>query len=400
MKTTIIIDCGNSETRLYATTTGQTDSYSAILSNSFAKEAVSSQLDDYIDGGSYNNDNSTALSFARRNHLGIKGSYVSGDLLSRNYERNAQRPGLNTPKHEDALVTVALVNAIDKTVTHFAKHSKEKVSKKRFVELNDINVVLLVPPTQVKSATKGFQEKFVDNTVTYTNRFDNETYDLKISSVKVLPEGMAAYVALRTTANGSLRQGYEFLDTKNVLILDVGAGTTDVIGVSNGQLMEASQYTIQKGGRHILDIVKKNIQKEKGRTLSETLFEDTFNTGTVTIGNDVVDCIDAIDEGLDAVSSQIARELSEHFATTTVELASFNHLVVVGGGSLQWANGRENLPALSELLLEEIKRDVPDIDLINTNDISEEIFENTVFNGKPTRYLNLWGAVILTKLIG
>ena len=84
--------------------------------------------------------------------------------------------------------------------------------------------------------------------------FPSIKIDVTVSNVIVLPEGFCAYAGVVYEKGETYRSSHKFLIDENVLVFDIGAGTTDCVLIKQNKLIQNSKYTITQGGNNVFQI--------------------------------------------------------------------------------------------------------------------------------------------------
>lgn len=390
----LFLDLGNSQTRGIVRAglePGEKKVHFAFArSNRFAIVRDEDQLREAM-RGDYNNVTSTAF---RVNHgdlvKNFQGVHVSGELAELNYEKALKASVGSRPKHEQYKVYLAIVKAFDVALQWLTKFSKKNLTKAQIASQVDFKLVILVPPKQVNDATEMFTKVFVDNGVSYTDLFTNDDIALSVTDLKVLPEGVSAYLA------GSLsystmapRPISKELANKRVLILDIGAGTTDVIASDKGVQMELVKATLPIGGNNIITRTQAKFNDVNGSDLSHVIFKDVLVNPTIMWGDRQIDVSKYVEIATADVADSILESIRDFFLNQNVDISTFNSLMIIGGGAMK--NGMTR--GISEALFDGLEEDLPEISLIDTSQIKEPKFEGSEIELDNLRTLNLLGAL-------
>lgn len=396
----LIVDLGNSQTRAVVRAgLGEKDTLTQTafaLPNAFAPVFNPTQLADAL-RGDYNSTTSSVFE-VDLGHLvkRLEGIHASGEIAINNYGKMTKAPVANIEKHNSAKVYLALIKAFDATLAWlagFAKSSTE-TSKAKVAKMIDFELSVLVPPLQVKNATEKFEEVFVKHGVSYRDVMNSEEITLNVSSVMVQPEGQAAYVAnVISYSTLTPRKTATDLADKRVLILDVGAGTTDVIAVDKGKTMELSKHTIKIGGNDIVSRARAFYNQENGTDLSVGIFEQVSIDPIIEVGDKTFDVSKYVRMAQYEVANNLVVELQEFFQAQNIDLNTLNRLLVVGGGAMSSAD----FEPLADIIYDGILEYIPEIALVDTKEIDEdEIVEG--FDLSSLRNLNLLGLLTVVAL--
>lgn len=388
----LMVDLGNSETRAVAQIVEEgiikhTRGY--LLDNHFVVEnlATKETYFPYIQSEDFSKLDSNVLEVS----LQVGASKVEklvmwGDLATANLPKKLRTPVSHLAKADNLLNYVVLINLMDKVLdwanTIYRTNTKQKLSKEVVFDL-----AVLVPPAQAVSARSVFEQNLV-RTFTYKNLYDGVELDLKVNSVKVLPEGYSSFYSV-FLSYGDLnpRPRYEDLASRNVLIIDFGEGTTDLIGVSSQRLLDGLKHTIKIGGSTILSKVRASVNKRLGLDIPIASFKDVLKTCEVRYGSTTHKVREDVEQAIYSVASDIAQEVFTYLRGAEVEVSSFDRLLLVGGGVVP--NG--STVTISEALLSELQLELPTLDLVDLQYLKEEEIDGIPFDLTSPRYLNILG---------
>ena len=211
----------------------------------------------------------------------------------------------------------------------------------------------------------------------------------------VKPEGMSAFLAhLYSYEKLQPRSIAKELLSKKILVLDIGAGTTDILAVDKGKLVESSRTTIKLGGNDIISRTRNKYNVRNKTNLSEPVFKDILVNFEIGVGDTLVDISKLVESSKREVSRQLINEITLFFEAQNIDLKTFNLLLVVGGGAL--SNG--NSKALSELIYKGVLDYIPEIRLLEEGLVEEPLLYEDALDLTTLRNLNLLGALTAKAL--
>ncbi|MGG7058426.1 ParM/StbA family protein [Clostridium tertium] len=181
-------------------------------------------------------------------------------------------------------------------------------------DLIETNLTLLLPISEMEHNKKYVEDlngKEFNFTVKTSKKSDKK---IKIKDVFVVPEGYASYFTLEDSIKKS-----------NVLILDIGGRTTNVVAMDNGKPQVLNTYKIG-----VLDfyLKLKNINADKEYKLED--IEKAINKGDIKVSR----------KHLASFTNDIINEVN-----INVNLNHYNNVIFTGGGSLIIEDViKENLP--------------------------------------------------------
>lgn len=368
VKAGILIDFGNSETRMTLLVNNKVKTI--ILSNKFAALPP-----EYKVPMEYNNEKSNVIC--------VNGSYyANGYLADREFEGQLFRPSSMQMKSDQLVTEISFNLVLITAIRQLASGSGVSVS-----EIEPcFNISVLLPPMEHDVHIDDMKEMI--QKVKSVNSYlpDDFTSSVTIENVQVLPEGVAAFFGVYYTEdNGELIETFENIQfgTGNVLILDIGAGTTDVVLIKDTELVLDSKDTFNLGGNTVEGQLKKSLRLKYGFTPSNV--SNIVETGLLADGSIVEDVSDLVTAAKNVYSKMLMTHITSYLERMMISLREVKGLLVVGGGSLP--SMRENKivsPAMSDVLINYFKELSPNISLMNTE-------------GKNPRLLNIQGLQYIHK---
>lgn len=391
----LMVDLGNSETRAVAQIVEDgivkhTRGY--LLDNHFVVEnlATKEMYSPYIQSEDFSKLDSNILEVSLQvGEKKVDKLVMWGDLATANLPKKLRTPVSHLAKANNLLNYVVLINLMDKVLDWvnmvYPTSSKQALSKEIQFDL-----AVLTPPAQVSSARTVFESNLV-RTFKYKNLYDGVELDLKVNSVKVLPEGYSSfYSVFLNYADLNLRSHYADLASRNVLIIDFGEGTTDLIGVSSQRFLESLNHTIKIGGSTILSKIRASVNKRLGLDIPIASFKDVLKTCEVQYGSTIYKVREDVEQAIYSVASDIAQEVFTYLRGAEVEVSSFDRLLLVGGGVVP--NG--STVTISDALLSELQVELPTLDLVDLQYLEEPEIDGIPFDLTSPRYLNILGLMI------
>lgn len=399
-KIELILDLGNSQTRgliraNFEDENGKLITHAFKNTNEFTAVDDEYELEEIIEDGDYDNKTSFAISVDMAHKVRkLQGILVSGEIMERNYGTRVS-PVATVPKYSSWLVLSAILKAIDTTLTFLQKYSKsDKVTKSDIAQSIDLELYMCVPPAQTREATKRFNEIFA-TPYKYEDLFTHETIRVEVSQVSIQPEGLMAFFAKMFSYDTlGLRLGSEQLRTQRVLILDIGAGTTDIMAVNNGKLMDKVRTTVNVGANNVVSSTVERYNKRNQTNLSEDLFKNIMENPNIKVGENVYDVTKYMTIAKKEVAREIVAKLTTFLRAQSIDLNSFNKLAVVGGGAM----GIEDGTRISDYILDGILDFIPEIGLISMKGIVEPKLNTEEINFGELRMLNLLGLATVVAM--
>jgi len=422
VKAGLLVDLGNSETRV------------VVLSGKYAYSFNMSNVFAQLPGGyrvpkSYGNDKSTIFE--------INGIYfANGLIVEREFAGSGMRPSALQSKASQLVTDLSLSLAVIKSMNILARAYNLLPSNLDVT----FNVSVLLPPLDHEVNEEQMIERVRNLRPVSTLIPTPMQYNFKIGEVGVYSEAVAALFGAFFKEEGIrelpesmiepfLREGVTVRDngehlqlveveenrkfaTGYTLVLDIGAGTTDVALFKDMELVERSKETFKRGGNTVASIVLNEIKKKFGFTPSD--LSRVISTGILDEGDYKHDVSDIVTMAKEIYSKQTQMDLIPYLERMSLDMPVVKGLLVAGGGSLPsvrkvaWVEQTEQgvqygpevteaeiragaeykevvvSPAMSDVLVGFLKELAPRIEVLNTQ-------------GKDLRRLNIEGLVYLHK---
>lgn len=272
------------------------------------------------------------------------------------------------------------------------------------VPLNQLDiewaVTALLPPADVKDGAGKLHTLF--KSITEIEYFlPNFKMAVNVAHALVLPEAYCAFIGTVLGRGAFVNQGMENLQKEMVLVVDIGAGTTDQLIVENNSPISSTMNTCNIGGNNVTQRVRLAVTKNLGFRPDEESVNKAMLTGKIKDGSREIDITEYINKAKDEVAGMIEKEIRDFFEMTTFPIRNINKLLVCGGGSLS-GNSNTNIKSMGDSLITYLKQRAPYIELVATptrtitkvdaNGVSQQQQENI-----SPRVLNVLGASILVE---
>lgn len=350
IKAGLLLDLGNSETRVTLLVAGK--SIHTTLSNCFAEMKSSYSVPE-----KYINDRSNIFLY---NMI----YYANGYIVDMEFRNSIVRPNALTEKTEQLTTRLSLNLA-------YLWAFKELMSIYS-LPLSDLKVSfkvsLLLPPLEHEIRESKMIELVKSiNSVTGLIPFSG-TVSFTVDSVQVFPEGVTSFFGVSFKEdNGTLIDVPEnaMFQSGYSLVLDIGAGTTDMILIKDGELVQNSKSTIRKGGNTVESNLKAEIRRKYGFAPAD--MTSVIREGLLVDGSLQHDVSDLLTEAKKYYSSSMKNDIIDYIQDNMIEMREIKGILVVGGGSLATErDGKIVSPAMSEVLLEYLKELAPNLSIIDT----------------------------------
>lgn len=368
----LVIDLGNSETRVYVLYGGKKASFT--LSNRFYelnKDYVVPE--DYLDGNT--------------NIFSVEGlSRVAyGDLVNREFSAVSMRPSALDKKYSSIVSKLSLNYTIFTAYQYLSKAYNKKMEE---IDV-EFNVTILLPPSDID-----YGAPLIANMIKDIKEINFEIPEIskkvKIGNVRVLPEGFCAYIGVLMKSGLKIRENQGYLVGATTLVIDIGAGTTDFCIIKDNKVIEDTRDSFEIGGNNISQRVRKRL-KQEGLSYPDYIIQEAIQSGYVMDGAKKLDISNMVEEVKETVASNIINEIQSFFEATQYPVRSIEYLLVCGGGTVE--PERDEMSALSTYLVKYMKKLSSNIALVKMPKIKVGDKEKEV----SPRRLNIMGATVLSE---
>lgn len=396
---TLVIDLGNSSTKgkvLF----GKDSQTGKFREREFDIPNVFAPIDEnYIVSPDYDDATSTILRVnTELNGRQIKGDFCNGDLQVKEKPLCTIKPSASDKKYN--LDSTVLSYRLAFLFAYKAIMNMQRISD--FSQL-DITwtVVTLLPPGDLDEGKAPLTE-LIQSIDKLEAVFPKVDLPIKISKTVVLPEGYCAYAGVVYDIGCQFRPDYKYLTEESVLVIDIGAGTSDILLIKNNKLVQNSKYTITQGGNNVYQLVRRKLRM-MGLDLDDASIKVGIIKGEVKDGAKKISIVDIVNNAKLEVAQKIVSEIQDFFDLTDTKTRSIGYLLICGGGSMQDSDVPEIIP-MSTKVLESFKVLSPNAQLIDipTHIASKELPDGDIEKVEEMispRKLNLLGASILAERI-
>lgn len=394
---TLVLDLGNSQTRgilrYGKDPSGKTRERYFELPNSFAMVEPN-----YVVPADYKTSTSSVFELsAVVQGKPVSGTFCNGELCDKEFTSSAYRPSALEKKYDNLTTALSFAQSILK-----ASNLIVELTRASGLDQLDItwNVVALLPPADVDAGAKVLEEMF--RSVKHINfKFPNIGMPVKLDKVLVFPEGFSAYVGVLYEKDSSLRVGYENLENDTILVLDIGAGTTDYMIIKENKVLDYTKETSDIGGNNVAMMVRREIKNLHGiGRLPESDVATAVKEGYVRDGNRNIDVTDIVNKAKTSVATNLVNEMRSYFEENQFPIRTINRILVCGGGAL--AGNNNQIISLSGAIINYLRKLAPYVESIaypTVITVDEETQTTREVQINP-RELNILGADILALVSG
>lgn len=373
-KVGLMVDLGNSETRVKVMTGGKV--HDLKFSNTFAKLPDNYRVPkDYVRRGG-----STLFCVGTT-------WYANGRIVDQEFSESLIRPTSSRLKSVQMTTELSFHLIFAQVLLYLASVNNCTVDQCNV----SYKIKVLLPPAEEDNAAN--TDRFINTVTGIKEIFVSVPQKFKaavnITSVEVFPEGLMAFFgAFFEEKNGALniRPENQKFREGNVLVLDIGAGTTDMVILQNCSLVVNSKMTFPIGGTFVGNLVRAYVKREYGIDLNAVNLQKAVSTCQLRISaDDVVDVSDFVNRAKMDYAQKMLKNLREYAETSEIPLNNIFGLLVVGGGSLSAVyEGKELSAAMADILVDFVRELSPRIALLDTH-------------GLDNRYLNLHGLWLMNQ---
>lgn len=380
-KAKMVVDLGNSDTRVLTmfgkTKSGKPQQVLNVLSNRFGELTDTSLLNN----PDYTPVNSTVF----KEKGGVL--YCNGDICEKEKGNASLRPSSSDKKYENRLSTFSLKLAFLQSYNVIADMCMCDISELDLVW----DVTVLLPPSDIDLGKDKMKDMVKSiNLIEFV--MPKFTKQIKVDTVKVIPEGFAAFIGYHFTKGKVFRPGSEDLVNQTTLIVDVGAGTTDLCIIKDGRLVDSSRYSEPTGGNKVFQKVDVALRKSFGRSVSEEQLRQAALLGTVKVGAKTFSIIDKLVDAKKDVSTFLSSSIRNYLESIDMSINEVENILICGGGAVDGFG--EGLESLGHYLKESMQVWMPMANFL-------EMPTETNFNGDTEvvnpRELNILGAGVLSE---
>lgn len=383
---TLIVDLGNSETRVKTyfgrTQKGNRRSKLSYISNVFSIIEREDDLQRALGNSEYNGNNSKVFSVN-----GIK--YCNGMIQDSEFNATSFRPTAQDKKYTSLSTKLSMYCAFMRGYEDISRWTQTDIESLSV----EWNVTVLLPAGDLDLGAEKLAD-MIKNLGSLNFEMPNVKKDLNILRVNVLPEGFAALLGVMFQSYGKLRPGYEQIADKDTytLIIDIGAGTTDISVAKGGKVISNSRKSVEVGGNNVQVAVKKMLSKKGLNRIKDTWFREACETGILRVGVNRLEIFDEINSAKSMVAVKLVNAIKEFLEENTVDIMDVSYLLVCGGGAVV-NEGITELEPIANYITKYLAEISMGIELIDMPDYEDD---GEILQVSP-RLLNIIGASIASE---
>lgn len=262
-------------------------------------------------------------------------------------------------------------------------------------------VVCLLPPGDMDEG-KAPMAALVNSIDRLQAVFPECDIPIKVTKTVVLPEGFSAYAGVVFDVGKQFRADYKFLTEETVLVIDIGAGTSDMVLIKNNKMVQNSKYTISQGGNNVHQLVRRKLRMQ-GLDIDDDAIRRGIVKGEVKDGSKPVSIVDIVNTAKAEVAQKIVSEIQDFLEVTDIKARSVGYVLVCGGGSMRDSDAADIVP-MSDQVVKSFRNLSPNSELVQipTHVVNRDAHDGDVERVEEQispRDLNLLGASILAETL-
>lgn len=336
----LIVDLGNSETRVITqfgkTKKGTPRSRLSIFSNKFG-ELIDKSL---LKNSDYTEENSKVF------RVGMGSLFCSGEMCDKEKGTASERPSSSIKKYDSPISMYSMQLAFLQGYYH--------ISDMMRVPVDSINVrwavTVLLPPSDMDLGKERIKER-VESIKMIDFLLPEFSKQIDISAVKVFPEGFCAFIGLFFENSAQIREGYRSMLGDATLVVDIGAGTTDLCIIKDMKLVDSSRYSEDIGGNQVFQKINTVLRKKIGKNLPEDSLREAAVKGKINIGAREMDISDIVDVARREVSTQLSVAIRNYIESSNFSIFDIPSILICGGGAEE---DESNMTSLGEWLKKDL----------------------------------------------
>lgn len=278
--------------------------------------------------------------------------------MAERYRGTPDRPKVDAHKY------MQRINYISSVVSVAVMIMKYGTETARFEgDVPVVSLYLAVPPIEHSKAGEVFKEKLVGKYKVTFHKFEGgKSVTFIIDDVFCERESMMAVTSF-IFSPATMRpkdETKEFM--KDYLVsVDIGASTTDIIAIKDGQFLDKTGQTFKTGGNILRDNVANMLTQKYGFSMPDEAVDKAIMEGRLQMGNNYEDISDILDIAKSEFAKSITTHLPAYFNRVGIPIQMIKGMLVSGGGSLasQYINDNgevvETSKSMSHYVTEDLK---------------------------------------------
>ena len=386
-KASLVIDLGNSETRVETifgkTKLGKPRKRVSTFTNKFG-DLPDKRLLNNVD---YSEENSKVFE--------VGGNYIcTGEMCDKEKGTSALRPSSSIKKYDSLITLYTLNRAFLQGYYDIADMSRQ--------DIESIDVVwtvsVLLPPSDLELGAEKMKE-LVKSVKKLTYLMPDFEKEINIESVRVYPEGFCAFVGAVFENSRKIRKGFEEVLKSSTLVIDIGAGTTDLCIVKDTKLVDGSRYSEETGGNQVFQKINMELRKKFGKNFPEDSLRSSAVSGIIKVGAREIDISAELENARKEVATKLSSAIRNYIESSNYSIFDIENILICGGGADSCGS---ELKPLGEYLKEDLKDwmsysaflEIPEQEkVVEGEDGNEYMMKEKI----SPRLLNIIGAGVLSE---
>lgn len=214
---------------------------------------------------------------------------------------------------------------------------------------DNLLLYMALPPIEVSIGKDKVKESLIGRYKVTFNKL-NKTVEFNIVDVTCFEESFMAILSYFFDVNGKLREKAKKYSTGNILSLDIGASTTDLVVVSDMKYIERSGQTYKTGGNVAREFLRDDLRALYGYDVPEELADMAMAEGRIQMGNRYEDISKYVEAAKQKFAAQVVEQMQSYFRKVNIPIQSIRAIIVSGGGSMrsEYVDESDNVVITSE----------------------------------------------------
>lgn len=243
-----------------------------------------------------------------------------GSMAAR-YSPTNVRPSVMTNKYVQKINYVSAVLA-------------SAVCKEKNVLGDELIIYVGLPPVEVNIARDIIRNNLVGHYKVTFNKLDKQV-EFDIVDVGCFEESFMAILSYFFDVNGKLREQAKKYSYGNVLSLDIGASTTDLVVVSDMKYLERSGQTYKTGGNVAREFLRDDLRALYGYDVPDEIADIAMAEGRIQMGNSYEDISSLVESAKQRFAAQVVEQMHGYFRKVNIPIQTIRAIIVSGGGSMR-----------------------------------------------------------------
>ena len=223
--------------------------------------------------------------------------------------------------------SVQKVNYVSAVVSIAVAKFKENLGNKIFA-------YVALPPIEVRIAKEKVKDNLVGNYTVTFNKLGT-TIEFEIVDVVCYEESFLAVLSYFFDEYGRLREAAKKYSRGNVLSLDIGASSTDLVVVQDMRYIEKSGQTYKTGGNVAREFLIDDLRALYGYDVPHELADRAMIEGRIQVGDTYEDISEYVVSAKQRFAAQVVEQMQGYFRKINIPLQSIRAIIVSGGGSMR-----------------------------------------------------------------